>query len=57
MGSEPYLKDYQTGSVEDRSQSGRPTGINQEKIGEFNDFLQSHPQSSVQSVAKASSVP
>ena len=33
--------------VEDWSQSGRLTGINQEKVDEVNHFLQTHPWSSV----------
>ena len=40
----------ETGSVEDRSRSGRLTGINQEKVDEVNHFLQTHPLSSVRSL-------
>ena len=41
----------------DRSRSGSSTGINQEKVDEVDDFLQTHPGSSVRSVAKASLIP
>ena len=34
----------ETGSVDDRSRSGRSTVINQEKVHEVNDFLQTHHQ-------------
>ena len=35
MGSEPYLKDFARVRVlNDRSRSGGPTGINQEKVDE-----------------------
>ena len=58
MGSEPYLKDFVRSRVlNDRSRSGRPTVINQEKVDEVNDFLQTHLGSSVWSVAKSSSIP
>ena len=46
----------ESGNVEDRSRSGRPTVINQEKVNEVNDFLQTHPGSSVRSVSEASSI-
>ena len=48
---------YETGSVEDRPRSEGPTVINQEKVNEVNDLLQTHPGSSVRSVAKVSSIP
>ena len=35
----------------------RSTGINQEKVDEVNDFIQTHPGSSVRSVAEVSSIP
>ena len=35
------------GSVKDRSRSGRPTVIDQEKVDEANDFLQTHHQDQV----------
>ena len=55
MGSEPYLKDFvRSGVLNDRSRSGRPTGFNQEKVSEVNDFFQTHPGLSVRSVAEAS---
>ena len=44
-------------SVEDRSWSGRQTVIDQEKVEEVNDFLQTHPGSNVLSVAEVSSIP
>ena len=47
----------ETSSVEDRSRSGRSTGINQEKVDEVNHFLYTHPGSNVRSVAEASSIP
>ena len=54
MGSGPYFKDFvKPGVLNDRSRSGRSTGINQEKVDEVNDFLQTHPGSSVRSVAEA----
>ena len=57
MGSEPYLKEFvRAGGVEARSQSRRSTDINQEKVDEVNDFLQTHPESSVRSVAEISSI-
>ena len=37
----------ETGSVEDRSRSERRTVINQEKVDEVNNFLQSHHQNQV----------
>ena len=58
MGSESYVKDFlRTGVLNDRSGSGRPTRTNQEKVDEVNDVLQTHPGSSVQSVAEASWIP
>ena len=58
MGSESYLKDFvRTGVFNDRSRSGRSTRTNQEKVDEVNDALQTHPESSVRSVAEASSIP
>ena len=42
LGSEPYLKDFLRAGV---LQSKRLTGINQEKVDEVNDFLQTHPGS------------
>ena len=58
MESQPYLKDFVRGRVlNDRTRSGRSTVINREKVGEVNDCLQTHPGSSVRSVAKASSRP
>ena len=46
----------ETGSVEDRSRSARSIVINQEKVDEVNDFLQTHRGSSVRSVAEISSI-
>ena len=43
--------------LNDRSRSGRSTGINQEKVDEVNDFLQTHPESSVSSVVETSLIP
>ena len=58
MGSQPYLKDFVRGRMlNDRTGSGRLTVINREKVGEVNDCLQTHPGSSIRSVAKASSRP
>ena len=42
----------ETGSVEDRWRSGRPTVINQEKVDTVNDLLQTHPGSNVESAGK-----
>ena len=44
------------GSVEDRLHSGRPTVIHQEEVDEVNDFLRTHPGSSVRSFAEALSI-
>ena len=44
------------GSVKDRTRFGRSIGINQEKVDEVDDFLQTHPGSSVRSVAEPSSI-
>ena len=58
MTSEPYLQDIVRRRVlNDRLRSGRSTGINQEKVDGVNDFLQTHPGSSVRSFAEASSIP
>ena len=58
MGSEPGLKDFvRTGVLNKRSRSGRPTGINREKVDEVNDILQTHLGSSVRLVAEVSSIP
>ena len=55
MGSEPYLKDFvRSGVLNDRSRSGRPTGFNQEKVSEVNDFFQTHLGLNVRSVAEDS---
>ena len=56
MRSEAYLKDFVRASVEDQLRSERPAVINQEKFDEVNDFFRTHPGSSVQSVAEASSM-
>ena len=45
------------GTVEERSRSGRPTAINQEKVDEVNDFLRTHRGSSIRSVAEPSLIP
>ena len=48
MESEPYLKELvRSGVSNDQSRSGRPTVINQAKVDEVNDFLQTHPGSNV----------
>ena len=58
MGSESYLKDFvRSGSVEDRALSRRPTVINQEKVDEVNDLLQTYPGSSSRSVVEVSLIP
>ena len=51
------FKRCENGNLEDRSLSGRSTVISQEKVDEVNDFLQTHPGSSVRSVTEASSIP
>ena len=54
----PHLKGLvRLGVLNDRSRSGIPTVINQEKVDEVNDFLQTHSGSNVRSVAEASSIP
>ena len=53
MGSELYLKDLVRPEV---LKSGRPTGINQEKVDKSSGFPQTHPGSSVRSVVEASSI-
>ena len=52
--SEPYLKDFMGLGV---LKSGRPIVINQEKVNEVNDFLQTHSGSSVRSVVEVPSIP
>ena len=55
MGSEPYSKDFvSAGVLNNRSRSGGATAINQEKVDEV---YQTHPGSSVRSVAEGSSIP
>ena len=54
MGPKPYLKDFVRSEV---LRSERSTVINQEKVDEVNDFLQTHPGSSVRCVVEASSIP
>ena len=51
MTSKPYLKAFMRVGA---SKSRRSIGINQEKVDEINDFLQTHLESSVQSVVEAS---
>ena len=46
----------ESGSVENRSRSGGPTGINQEKVDVVDDFLQTHPGSNVRSVTGVPSI-
>lgn len=46
----------ETGTVEDRERSGRPSKITEEKIDEVYDVLQNEPQSSVRVVATACSI-
>lgn len=46
----------ETGSVEDRPRSGRPTVITEEKIEEVRDFCENTPGSSVRSVAQECSI-
>ncbi|CAF4486600.1 unnamed protein product [Rotaria sp. Silwood2] len=45
----------ETGTVEDRERSGRPSKITEEKIDEVSAVFESQPQSSVRSVARACS--
>ena len=47
----------ETGTVEDRERSGRPSKITEEKIDEVSDVLENEPQSSVRSVAIVCSIP
>lgn len=42
----------ETGTVEDRERSGRPSEITEEKIEEVSDILGNQPQSSVRSVPR-----
>ena len=58
MGSEPYLKDFvRLGVLKiDQDLEDRQELIKKKSI-EVNDFLQTHPGSSVCSVAKVSSIP
>ena len=54
MGSKPYLKDFVRSEV---LRSERPTVINQKKVDEVNDFLQTHPGSSFRCVIEVSMIP
>jgi hypothetical protein len=47
----------ETGTVEDRPRSGRPTVITEEKVNEVNDAHENHPEASVRSLAQACSLP
>ena len=47
----------ETGTVEDKERSGRPSKITEEKIEEVQGFLENQPQSSVRTVATACSIP
>ncbi len=46
----------ETGTVENRERSGRPSIITEEKIDEVYDVIENQPQSSVQTVATACSI-
>lgn len=52
-----YERFCETGSVEDRERSGRPSKITEEKVNEVHDALENEPQSSVRTVATACSIP
>ncbi|CAF3386881.1 unnamed protein product [Rotaria socialis] len=47
----------ETGTVEDRERSGRPSSISEETIDKVSDALKDKPQSSVRSVATDCSIP
>jgi hypothetical protein len=47
----------ETGTVEDRPRSGRPTVITEEKVNQVNDVCENQPVSSVRSLAQACSIP
>ena len=47
----------ETGTVEDKERSGRPSKITEEKIEEVCDVIENDPQSSVRTVAAACSIP
>jgi hypothetical protein len=47
----------ETGTVEDRERSGRPSTISEEKIDEVRDVIESEPHPSVRVVATACSIP
>ncbi len=52
-----YERFCETGSVEDRERSGRPSKITEEKVNEVHDVLENEPQSSVRPVGTACSIP
>ena len=54
MGSEVYVKDFVRPGV---LKAERSTEISQEKVDEVNDFLQTHPGSSVRPLAEAFLIP
>jgi hypothetical protein len=54
---ETFKRFCETASVDDRSRSGRPTAMTEEKIDEIRQICENSPQSSVRVVAQASSSP
>ena len=47
----------ETGTVEDRQRSGRPSVITEEKVEEVSHFCEAEPRSSVLTIAAACSIP
>ena len=47
----------ETGTVEDRQRSGRPSVITEEKVEEVSNFCEAEPRSSVRTIAAACSIP
>lgn len=55
--SRTFHRFCETGTVEDRSRSGRPSTIDEEKVDEVHDFCTTESTTSVRAVAAACSIP
>ena len=54
---ETFQRLCETGTIEDRERSGRPSEITEEKIDEVAEVIENEPQTSVPSVATTCSIP
>jgi transposase len=54
---EVFQRFCETGTVEDRERSGRPSKITEEKVDEVHDVYENEPQSSVRAVSTVCAIP